>query len=167
MGKSKGRLTISLPLEVKNHIFAVALSSSIDVSELVVGLVQRTIRKDVHVNFYEKRARSSTTLIPQEIVRKLLDERRQNPPTPYRELARRYGYALRTVHRACTGQGGYRLKVKRTALGRKSRLTPEQLAAILIDSQSMTIAQLVKKYQVSYSTIYRAIAGVGCYGKAS
>lgn len=164
---AKARIEILLPLELKNNLCQLAFTSNRSVNEFLVALIYEAAPGPVAQSFYEKRARKMGTLIPQGTVKKLLEERQKTPPTPYRELARKYGYALRTVHRACTGQGGYRIKVKRTMLGRKSRLSSDQLAAILIDSQTMTISELAKKYPVSRRTLRRAIAGEGCYARKS
>lgn len=163
----KCQVLIRVPVKLRAGLSAAAEGANLSVNEFVCKLISQAVKTYQGQTLYEKRGKDSITSIPQGTVRKLLEERQKDPPTPYRELARKYGYALRTVHRACTGQGGYRIKVKRTMLGRKSRLSSEQLAAILIDSQTMTIAELAKKYPVSRRTLCRAIAGEGCYARKS
>lgn len=165
--KMRSRLEINLPPDVKERVCKAAAAAGTSTSEYLLGLINRSVPKNVLISIYEKKAREADTIIPQGVVRRMVEERRRVPPTPYRELARKYGYALRTVYRACNGVRAYKTKFKHCNRGRKPRLTSEQLAAILIDSQCMTISELARKYKVSRPLIMRAIAGEGCYARKS
>jgi DNA invertase Pin-like site-specific DNA recombinase len=160
----KARLEVLLPSDIKVQVCRAAKAYGLSSSEYLLTLINRCVPSAFPAEtLAQKRAKQIDTLIPQQTVRLMLKDRAQDPPIPYRELAEKYGYALRTVHRACTAQGGYRTKVKRSALGRKSKLSPEQRAEILLDSSSLTVLQLSRKYDVPRATVYRVINGEGCY----
>jgi hypothetical protein len=159
---SRSRLVVWVPLDLKANFSEVAKKAGVSRQDFLAKIISRAVANELNQRVLCP-VKSTETLIPQQTVRLMLKDRAQDPPISYRELAEKYGYALRTVHRACTAQGGYRTKVKRCSLGRKSKVSPEQRAEILLDSSSLTVLQLSKKYDVPRATVYRVINGEGCY----
>jgi hypothetical protein len=151
------QLTISIPPVTKERLFLFCESRGMSVSEYV-GKCIGSLRLDPAIAPVTKASsRSFETKIPRSIVRQMVQERSQDPPITYRALALKYGYALRTVHRACTGKGGYRSKVLRAKSGRRQLLTEEQRSQMREDYKTMTLAQLSHKYQVSSRTVLRRV----------
>jgi DNA invertase Pin-like site-specific DNA recombinase len=94
-------------------------------------------------------------------VRKIRKDRRNG--MSYRALALKYGHGLRTVHRACRGEGCYRKIRQHVSAGRSPRFTAEQIEILKQESLENSLSALSKKYKCSRTTLYKAIKGEGVY----
>jgi DNA invertase Pin-like site-specific DNA recombinase len=154
------RITLILPPELREQLLLASESTGIPVNQFLregiakMPSLRNALRTKSRI---ELAAQNAQTKIPVTIVRLMLRERSQDPPTPYREIARVYGYGVRTVFRAVNGQGGYRKKITQGTKGRKKVLTKALMAELVASRKTMKISELGEKYNVGVATVYRIL----------
>ena len=94
-------------------------------------------------------------------VRQIRADRRQG--MSYRALALKYGHGLRTVHRACRGEGYYGRVRQFVSKGRSLKFTTDQVLKLREEAKETSIFALSKKYNYPKTTLYKAIKGEGIY----
>lgn len=82
----------------------------------------------------------------------------------FRDITQRYGYGLRTCHRAIRGVGGYRLTTRYSKLPQVCPETARAMRRSFKDLPSYTLVG--KQFGVSRQLAHKVIRGVGCYGGA-
>jgi hypothetical protein len=151
------QLLVLVSNEAKTKLKRAARENGLSVSKLVENFSLSLRCREVNKRFIP----NSKVKIEDSEVRQIRADRRAG--MSYRALALKYGHGLRTVHRACRGEGYYRRVRQFVSKGQALKFSPDQVLKLREEAKQTSIFALSKKYNYPKTTLYKAIKGQGVY----